>query len=123
MQEGGKVTPTSEHLNVAACRVLPGVVQAAIEAAKVGVHDLLQQGGADLVQLGSRRKTRAGSGDCDVNVDIGDSRVLEPVDVLLYPLDGPDEAVFLGVPGCEDASGVSTASPFRGEVLGLTCSA
>lgn len=102
VQKGGKVTAASENLDAAARRVLPGVVQAAVEAAKVGVHDLLQQGGADLVQLGSRRKAGAGARYGDVNVDIGDGRVFEPVDVLLDPLDGPDEAVFLGVPGRED---------------------
>jgi hypothetical protein len=88
---------------------LPRLVKRLVVEALVGGDDLLEDLAADAVQLGRGGEPDARAGDGDVDVEVGDGALGEPVGVLLNPLDGADQAVLLGVPGGEDAVDLALA--------------
>jgi hypothetical protein len=81
---------------------VPSVVEGLVEAAKIGVDDLLHGFCRKRVKL--RRRTQVGSGTANshIDVEISDCCVGEPVDVLFNPLGRSDDAPFFSIPGSKD---------------------
>lgn len=54
------------------------------------------------MKLRSSGQVRSGARDGNINVEIRDSCLGEPVDVLLNPFSRANETPFLGIPGSKD---------------------
>lgn len=54
------------------------------------------------MQLRGSGQADSGTGDRDIDVQVGDSCLGEPVDVLLDPFGRSNEAILLGIPRGED---------------------
>jgi hypothetical protein len=63
------------------------------------------------MKLRSSGQVRSGARDSNINVEIRDSGLGEPVDMLLNPLGRTNETPFLGIPGSKD--NVSLGLPAR----------
>ena len=98
MQEPGVVAATTEHTNNTLRIALPGLVETLVELAPIGRDDLLERLGADSVQFRSSSEADARAGDSDVDVEVRNGGLSEPVGIVLYPLDGADEAILFSVP-------------------------
>jgi outer membrane receptor protein involved in Fe transport len=102
VEESSVIRARAQDLNVSLAGSVPSIIEGLIEATKVGINDLLENLSSKGMQLRGSTEVRSRTTDSDINVQIRDSCVGEPVDVLLNPFSRANDTPFFSIPRCEN---------------------
>lgn len=100
VDEARVVTPRTKYANGPVGIVAPDVIHRRI-AFESGPKDFLHEILSNAVQLRSGRDIRVRTRHSNIDIQIGNNRLLDPWQVLLHPFCRSDQAIFFSIPACK----------------------
>lgn len=100
VDEARVVTPRTKYANGPVGVVTPDVIHCRV-AFESGPKDFLHEILSNAMQLWGGRDIRVRTRHSNIDIQIGNNRLLDPWQVLLHPFCRSDQAIFFSIPACK----------------------